>query len=74
MSVKHEELSLSMEPVGGGGKLGMVVCTLTLALGFWIEMGNLLGLTGQTAPISVKELVSNSKRDGIIGRIPEVAF
>lgn len=52
----------------------MVVCTLTLALGFWIEMGNLLGLTGQTAPISVKELVSNSKRDGIIGRIPEVAF
>lgn len=52
----------------------MLVCTLILALGLWMEMGNLLGLTGQTAPISVKELVSNSKIDGIIGMIPEVAF
>ena len=48
----------------------MVVCTFILALGIWMEVGRLLGLTGQTAPTSVKELVSNSKIDGVIGMIP----
>lgn len=46
----------------------------TFILGGWMELCSLLGLTGQSGPTSLKELVSNNKIDGIIGMIPEVAL